>query len=37
MGEVRKRGEDVVVRTYASPMLVELGGPLPEAIDREDW
>jgi hypothetical protein len=37
MGEVRRQGEEVVVRTYASPMLAELGDSLPEAIVGDAW
>jgi superfamily I DNA/RNA helicase len=37
MGEVRRHGEEVVVRTYASPMLAELGDTLPEAVAGDYW
>jgi DNA helicase II / ATP-dependent DNA helicase PcrA len=36
-GEVRRRGEEVVVRTYASPLLAELGETLPDAVIGNDW
>jgi DNA helicase II / ATP-dependent DNA helicase PcrA len=37
MGEVRKHGEEVVVRTYASPILAELGETLSDPVAGDDW
>jgi DNA helicase II / ATP-dependent DNA helicase PcrA len=35
--DVRRRGDEVVVRTHPSPLLGELGERLPEAIRGDDW
>ncbi len=36
-GDVRRRGEQVVVRTHPSPLLGELGETLPDAVSGDGW